>query len=330
MNPYFSVIVPIYNKEKYLKECVDSVLIQTFKDFELILVDDGSYDNSPLICDEYKKIDKRVNVIHKNNGGLVSARKEGVNIAIGKYSICLDADDYLKENYLLEIYNSLIQKEVDVICTAYTEVRNNKQNKKEVNYREGYYSKEDIVKELYPSIIRSAKCTYFPMHIWAKGYKTELYKYYQNKVDDFITIGEDGCVTIPFIINSNSLSIINSFGYMYRINTDSMTSKSKALKIEYPKEIGEFLRNNIDEKQYDFKSQLDRIVIHQLFSLVISLFNLKENAKEKILSVINDEYYLPIINRVNFSNIKANVLLYLIKHKQIKLLEIIYKLSNYE
>ena len=79
--PKFSVIVPIYNVEKYLKQCVDSILNQTYKDFELILVDDGSPDNCPAICDEYAQTDSRVKVIHKQNGGLVSARKAGSEIA---------------------------------------------------------------------------------------------------------------------------------------------------------------------------------------------------------------------------------------------------------
>ena len=89
----FSVIVPIYNIEKYLKRCIDSVLAQSFGDFELILVDDGSPDNCPAICDEYAAKDERIKVIHKENGGLVSARQEGIKIASGDYVFHLDGDD---------------------------------------------------------------------------------------------------------------------------------------------------------------------------------------------------------------------------------------------
>ena len=96
----FSVIVPIYNVEAYLKRCIDSVLAQTFRDFELILVDDGSPDNCPQICDAYAKEDARIRVIHKENGGLVSARQAGIQIADGEYVFNLDADDAMTSDAL--------------------------------------------------------------------------------------------------------------------------------------------------------------------------------------------------------------------------------------
>ena len=88
----FSVIVPIYNVEKYLGECIESLINQTFKNIEIILIDDGSPDNSPKICDEYAEKDNRIKVIHKENGGVTSARKVGANAATGDYIVCVDAD----------------------------------------------------------------------------------------------------------------------------------------------------------------------------------------------------------------------------------------------
>ena len=96
----FSVIVPIYNVEKYLAECIDSVLAQTFTDFELILVDDGSPDSCGKICDEYAAKDSRITVIHKENGGLVSARKAGIKTAAGEYVVNLDSDDKITPEML--------------------------------------------------------------------------------------------------------------------------------------------------------------------------------------------------------------------------------------
>ena len=89
----FSVIVPIYNVQKYLKRCIESVLSQTFSDYELILVDDGSLDECPTICDEYAKTNEKIKVIHKQNGGLVSARQAGIRVATGDYVFHLDGDD---------------------------------------------------------------------------------------------------------------------------------------------------------------------------------------------------------------------------------------------
>ena len=100
----FSVIVPIYNIEKYLTRCIDSVLAQTFSDYELILVDDGSPDNCPVICDEYAAKDARIKVIHKQNGGLVSARQAGIRIACGDYVFHLDGDDAILPDALESAY----------------------------------------------------------------------------------------------------------------------------------------------------------------------------------------------------------------------------------
>lgn len=114
--PFFSIIIPVYKVEKYLNQCVDSVLSQTFKDYEIILVDDGSPDNSPLICDEYSASNSRVKVIHKPNGGLSQSRNEGLNIAKGEYIIFLDSDDYWDNCYCLEKLNSELKNgEIDII-----------------------------------------------------------------------------------------------------------------------------------------------------------------------------------------------------------------------
>ncbi len=113
-NELISVIVPVYNVEKYLRECIDSILSQTYSSFELILVDDGSGDSSSAICDEYAAIDKRIKVIHKENGGLSSARNAGLAKASGKYICFIDSDDFVTEDYLDKLYNTLIVSGSDV------------------------------------------------------------------------------------------------------------------------------------------------------------------------------------------------------------------------
>ncbi len=117
MSPFFSIVIPIYKVEKYLKECVDSVLNQTFKDIEIILVDDGSPDECPVICDDYEKKDSRIRVIHKKNGGLSSARNAGLKMASGEYTVFLDSDDfYIHNDFLEKAYAKLVEKNVDILC----------------------------------------------------------------------------------------------------------------------------------------------------------------------------------------------------------------------
>ncbi len=115
-NPLISVIVPVYNVEKYLNQCVDSLLNQTYKNFEAVLVDDGSPDNCPAICDEYAKKDNRIKVIHKKNGGLSDARNEGIKNASGKYLVFLDSDDYYGDDKFLEkLSRMIIEYNSDVV-----------------------------------------------------------------------------------------------------------------------------------------------------------------------------------------------------------------------
>ena len=112
-----SIIVPIYKIENYLHQCIDSILEQTFTDFELLLIDDGSPDGCPVICDEYAEKDKRIRVIHKQNGGVTSARNEGLYNAKGNWIIYVDGDDWIEPTYIEELYNTAIKNNADIaIC----------------------------------------------------------------------------------------------------------------------------------------------------------------------------------------------------------------------
>lgn len=115
--PQISIIVPVYKAEAYLHRCVDSILAQTFTDFELLLIDDGSPDKSGEICDEYAQKDSRVRVIHKENGGVSSARQRGLDESVGEYTIHADPDDWVEPGMLDELYNKAKEEDADmVIC----------------------------------------------------------------------------------------------------------------------------------------------------------------------------------------------------------------------
>ena len=122
--PKISVIVPVYKAEAYLHRCVDSILAQTFKDWELLLIDDGSPDKSGDICDEYVKKDTRIRVIHKENGGVSSARQRGLDESIGEYTIHADPDDWVEPTMLDELYYKAKEEKADlVICDFFCEYK---------------------------------------------------------------------------------------------------------------------------------------------------------------------------------------------------------------
>lgn len=120
--PEISIIVPVYNVEKYLDKCVNSILNQTFQDFELILVDDGSPDNCGEMCDDYAARDKRVTVIHQVNGGLSAARNAGIEIAKGRYLGFVDSDDYIAEDMYELLYNNLKNEDADLATVGFLDV----------------------------------------------------------------------------------------------------------------------------------------------------------------------------------------------------------------
>lgn len=120
-----SIIVPIYNVEKYLPKCIESIINQTYTDLEILLIDDGSTDNSGLICDKYASIDNRIRVIHKKNGGLSDARNVGLDICKGKYISFIDSDDYIELTMYEKMIKIMINQKVDIVSCNYNHIYNN-------------------------------------------------------------------------------------------------------------------------------------------------------------------------------------------------------------
>lgn len=228
--PFFSVIVPIYNVEEYLEICIDSVLKQTCQDFELILVDDESPDSCPSICDRYAELDKRIVVIHKKNGGLVSARKTGLSRSKGKYILNVDSDDYIQENLLEKLYSVIKENNFpDVIAFDYQAVDMDGTTIENVSNiaSEGSYQGDQVL-ALRERLLHNTKANNFYntgdiiLSIWSKAFKRSYLYEYQMSVPEGIRNGEDVAVVIPCIANAKSVSIIRYVGYYYRSRSTSM------------------------------------------------------------------------------------------------------------
>lgn len=324
----FSIVVPIYNVERYLEQCINSILSQTYKSFELILVDDGSTDNCSAICDDYMKRDERVKTIHKLNGGLVSARKTGAMIAEGNYIVCVDGDDWLDKK-CLEYYADIIHKNSpDIIVTSAIYAFQNK-SKNYINhltYREGFYDSKDINKELFQLLIQGEYANCFVPNIWGKAYRTDLYKKYQLAVPAEIKIGEDGACTIPCIYHSDSLYIADIVTYYYRQNPLSMTKNKKSFSWEDPETIYKHIQTQIDTSISDFEEQLHRKTAHSLFNVAVSQFYRSESYKV-IIKDIKEHLQLPLyadcIQKANFSSFNGKLALFALRHR-LYLLMLVY------
>ena len=142
-NPLISIIVPVYNVEEYLDKCVESIVNQTYKNIEVILVDDGSPDNCPKMCDDWAKKDKRIKVIHKKNGGLSDARNKGIDESKGEYLSFVDSDDYITDNYVELLYNIISKEHADISMAKQYVVY----PKKTINAFIWYYAAQDNDKD---------------------------------------------------------------------------------------------------------------------------------------------------------------------------------------
>jgi len=192
---FLSIILPIYNVEKYLNKCIDSILEQEFKDFELILVDDGSTDGSGNICEEYILKDERIKVIHKKNGGLSDARNAGMDIANGKYVFFIDSDDFLLTNSLVKIVDKIKENPADVYTFAsYDYYSENGQMELVSNINDSYCNNSV---ELYEKMID--KIGYFIWAVWRYIYSLEIIKENNLRFDVTVKITEDSEFTNEII-----------------------------------------------------------------------------------------------------------------------------------
>lgn len=323
--PFFSIIVPIYNVEKYLHKCIDSILAQSFCDYEVILVDDGSPDNCSVICDKYKENNLNIKVIHQNNKGLVRARQEGALLAKGKYVICIDADDWIDENYLKYAKEIIDAFSPDVVCFGHYVVEKENCYMRMLGQREGYYDKTDIRGEIFPCLLENENAKGFTPTVWAKVFKKELYIKSQNEVDESVKIGEDGLCVKPCIYYADSIYIDARCVYYYRYNPTSITKDRKASKWEEPRVRAENLMRRIDMHQMDFQHQLYRSVVHSLFNVAVSQFNRKEKysviAKD-ISKHLDEPFYREAIHHCYYKNIKGKLAVFILKKKLVIIMKI--------
>lgn len=148
-----SIIIPVYQAEKYLYRCLDSILTQSYSRLEVILIDDGSRDRSPQICDEYAKKDSRVKVIHKKNGGAASARNSGIDVATGEYIGFVDSDDWIEKDTYKKIVQVIEQHEPELLLWDYNKINVGNSYQVTQPIREGMYTKEQMYKEYFDHLL---------------------------------------------------------------------------------------------------------------------------------------------------------------------------------
>lgn len=265
MGPLISVIVPIYNSERFLAQCIDSIVNQTYKNIEIILVDDGSTDSSGRVCDLYKEKDSRIQVIHKENGGVVSARKAGLQIATGVYTTAVDSDDWI-DNDMYEKLVEILQKTKAQIVTsgAYVEYEYSSMKRYD-NLEEGVYDIQNAQFLRNNLMIDMDTGEYrLYMAIWNKLIQREIFSKCYCEIDDHASWAEDMSSVIASILSSDRIAISHEAFYHYRqVDQSNSHSSRKSIVKEFGM-VYEYLWN-LFEKHYFSEILLDLLQYIVLF-----------------------------------------------------------------
>lgn len=297
MGELISIIVPVYNVEKYLRRCVDSILNQSHRDLQIILVDDGSPDGCGRICDEYAKKDRRIDVIHKHNGGQAAARNSGLDIAKGDYIGFVDSDDYIEPDMYEKMLCKLQEHQADIcVCSRYVETEEGK--------LKSYVSKKakETVMDKVQGLKHMIAFTDFDMAAWDKLYKAEILsdlRFPSGKINEdyyFITEVFDRCEKIIYIP-------LPFYHYVQR--TDSTTRNSVLEKnlVQASEYLTEFLEYKHPEIAYVGHTACAFAYVYLINKCILNHIEINGELKKEAVSVIRKNWH-GVIRNENIGAVK--------------------------
>ena len=266
-SPLVSIIIPIYNSELFLDKCIQSAINQTYRNIEIILVDDGSIDSSGEICDNYTSIDPRVKTIHKINGGLVSSRKAGLRASTGDYIFYIDGDDWIELDVIKNYVDQVLKYDADIVVSSHIVNLEGREDILMNTLLPGVYNKEELRSTIYSKMLYTGKFSQFGIfsYSWGKLYRRELLLQIQLEVDESITMGEDALCLYPALLDANTLVILQQPGYHYRQRADSLIKSLKRVEISRMQKVYDNLK-----KAFLDRGALD-MMLPQLQQYLLSL-----------------------------------------------------------
>ena len=320
-----SVIIPVYNGEKWLKNCIDSLALQNYKDFEILLINDGSTDSSEALCEEFARQHPYIKVFHKENGGAASARNVGLNNAKGDYVAFIDADDTVEPLFLETLYTAAKGNDADIAMCDYIKHNANGSFPYSQPIRGGIYSKEQISKELFPCIIMFDNLEFPPtISNCVCLFKRSLLENFKIRYPE-VRLCEDSFFGSVALYNAESFMYLKGqhlYNYMYYPSSVSHNrDKEKQAKrwasfIQLNQEYESYFEN----KGYDFSKQIKYnmlyFVLNQLSCINGNSLPLKEH-KKAVNEVINHKRVRKLFKNFKYPKVPAKLKLYIffIKHK---------------
>lgn len=280
--PDISIIVPVYNAEAHIAQCIESVLAQTHENIELILVNDGSKDKSGKICDDYAAKDPRVIAIHTENHGQTHARTTGLKKSRGEYIHLVDADDWLSPNMEELMFAAAREHKADIVTCNATFHYANHSMPVEQYVPTGVFDKERLMSELYPKMLYSGRFFYFGIYaaMWNKLFRRDIITPNILAVDESIKIGEDGVATYGAFLYANKVIVLSDHLYQYRDNNDSITRSYCKEQFDSALTLIDALRKlNTKKDVYDLSSQIDYYFMYNVRSIFIEEFYYRHKKK---------------------------------------------------
>ena len=324
--PLISVIVPIYNVDKYLDKCVESIVNQTYKNLEIILVDDGSPDKSPKMCDEWAKKDNRIVVIHKKNGGVCTARNMGLDKAKGEWITFVDADDYIEPTYAEDMLNKAIETNSKYVCCGYYKIYQN--NTESIN-ADG--TEKTLDKKEYLISLLNVQTSYGFVHM--KLIQKDVLK--GIRFNESLVVGEDALFNIELTKNLDKVVIFNKPLYNYRVNLDSAVRRYDDNYVNKYTDSMETMTKYINSNYKNdepVKLNLSNYIVYHLMLICVNYcYNPKNNNKYASLKeVCKMEIYKNAIKNSNYDNLSLSrkVTLFTIKSKLYFLTALICKIRQ--
>lgn len=282
-----SIIVPVYNVEKYIKECLESIINQTYENIEVILIDDGSTDKSGRICDEYSKIDKRIKVIHKQNSGVSATRNIGLKEATGEYIEFVDPDDFTSKNYIKKMMDGI--KNSDCVICGYNEQYKNATVSHSIAKHKCNIGRKEAINNLFVRNLYNG-------YLWNKLFKTNIIKEHQLVFNEKISILEDLLFVTEYLSYCNNITLITDNLYYYRMRKNSAINDFNSKKINNLfngyMEINNVLQSKkICAPNYIYMLMIDLIKYKKNINLQLYMkkFNLKFN--RTILQILKSKQY---------------------------------------
>ncbi len=304
----FSLIVPVYNVEKYLKKCIDSILDQSFKDFEVLLIDDGSIDQSGALCEDYAGKDNRIKVIHQENRGLSGARNTGLEHASGEWIIFIDSDDWVSTDYLEVVNKTINRSKADVYCINSVKVSEDEKSELEklIFFVESDVFRIDNENERFDFYEKKLMQYKFGWEAWSRVFKRDIIeKYHLRFVPTKEVFAEDYLFTLIYFLHVKKIGCICNCFYYYRQRSDSLLgTKNLETVLKRIVNLNDiFYKELIHLRNRNFKNNYWKLYFHLLNYHIQYMF--KEVSKEEIMGWLAE---LPTErNRVkNMEQIKAN------------------------